>query len=47
MLDWRDRDAAMQLGTFELILCADLLYASAIVKVPLLFPVQVTLSLWE
>ena len=31
-LDWRDRDAAAQLGAFDLILSADLLYASARVK---------------
>ena len=31
-LDWRDRDAAAQLGAFDLILCADLLYASTRVK---------------
>ena len=41
-LDWRDRNAAIRLGTFELILCADLLYASAIVKVLCVFPVQFT-----
>ena len=33
VLDWRDRDAARRLGKFDLILGADLLYASAIVKV--------------
>ena len=33
ILDWRDRDSAMQLGDFKLILCADVLYASNLVKV--------------
>ena len=33
ILDWRDRDSAMRLGEFQLILCADLLYASTLVKV--------------
>ncbi len=37
-LDWRDRDAAARLGKFDLILCADLLYASATVKVLQLAP---------
>ncbi len=42
VLDWRDRDAAVQLGKFDLILGADLLYASAIVKVPQITPVALS-----
>ncbi len=33
VLDWRDRDAAEKLGKFDLVLGADLLYASSVVKV--------------
>jgi hypothetical protein len=32
-LDWRDRAAAIRLGTYSLILSCDLLYVSAIVRV--------------
>lgn len=42
ILDWRDRDSAMRLGKFELILCADLLYASTLVKVLQLAPVPIS-----
>lgn len=31
-LDWRDRAAAPRLGTYDLILCCDLLYASTVIK---------------